>query len=112
MPCNAPALTTTLNPELVNELPSASPMSERARPTVPVASLVLPLLSLAPLHTSTPSMPAHPEAVVSAAQPLTSRFDALLTVARVRGVSIRPTIVLDPLPSGPASHEPRDRKST
>src|SRR5258708_3441181 len=104
-PCNALAGTMALNPDVPNVPPSASPMSARARPTDPVDSLVPPL-SLAPFHTSTPLMPAHPEAVVSAAQPETSRFAAVVTVCRARGVSTRPTIEFVPAAPGPAVHPP------
>src|ERR1700682_955342 len=58
--CSALLGTTALNPELTNGEPIASPKSGRGWPTVPPVSLVLLLLSLAPFHTSTPSMPAQP----------------------------------------------------
>src|ERR1051325_4251722 len=95
-----------VNPELVNVLPIASPTSARFRPTTPLASLVLELLSFAPFQTSTPSIPAQPLAVVSAAQPLTSIFVALEAFCFLRGASMRPRIVLGPWPSGPESHDP------
>src|SRR4051794_3863865 len=47
-------------------------------------------------------MPAHPVAVVSAAQPLTNRDAPAATFCVRVGASTRPTMVLLPLASGPA----------
>src|SRR5579871_5401530 len=92
--------TTMLKPELVKLLPTMSPISGRGRPTVPVPSLVPPLVR-SPDQSSTPSIPAQPWAVTSATQPETSRPLPVLTICPMRGVSTRPIYVLLPTAPGP-----------